>query len=398
MKKYDKILTDAQKNPLLQMIEMGRTPDEIKEAVIDSLSPYFENKDILEKNAINLLVTESINLLKLKRNSWYFDYFEKCLLTFRSAKIKDSHACFESCAYWQNEIKQSVSEHWSLYYLEIQKNTLENEEYVFECLRNMGAIIEGLIKPYSKVFIHNVRIANGVKTTSYNINSLSFGKIVNELIKKSDCSDLFVLTSKKIKLNQWRNIAYHHSARIENNEVICWYGKSSNLQYIRFTKEDLLQIVHDIYKIYAVLTLAHTLFFVDNINEILKFSPPDEVRDEADFLNFIVGLNSQGFEIVKFDKNNNEAILVIRDVSKMPPLERLSHVSQFIFQLWIITHSNQLIIEYYDNKNTPCFRLSSNSEMCEKVYNGDLDELVLPKTMEIIDLKSNEKLKPSIDD
>jgi hypothetical protein len=82
----------------------------------------------------------------------------------------------------------------------------------------------------------------------------------------------------------------------------------------------------------------------------------------------------------------------------MPPIQRLSHVSQFIFQLWIITHSNQLIIEYYDNKNTPCFRLSSNSEICEKVYNGDLDELVLPKTMEIIDLKSNEKLKPLIDD
>jgi hypothetical protein len=99
-----------------------------------------------------------------------------------------------------------------MYYLEIQKNTLENEEYVFECLRNMGAIIEGLIKPYSKVFIHNVRIANGVKTTPYNINSLNFGAIVKELIEKSDCSDLFVLTSKKIQLNQWRNIAYHHSA------------------------------------------------------------------------------------------------------------------------------------------------------------------------------------------
>lgn len=398
MNKYDKILTDVQKNPLLHMIEMGNTPDDIKEAVIDSLSPYFENEDILEKNAINLLVTESINLLKLKIHSWHFDYFKKCLLTFRSAKIKDSHASFESCAYWQNEIKQSVSEHWSSYYLEIPKNTLENEEYVFECLRNMGTIIEGLIKPYSKVFIHNVRISNGVKTTPHNINSLSFGAIVNELIKKSDCSDLFVLTSKKIQLNQWRNIAYHHSARIENNEVICWYGKSSNLQYIRFTKEELLQTVHDIYKIYIALNLAHTLFFVDNIDEIIKFSPSGEVRDEADFLNFIVGLNSQGFEIANFDKNDKETILVIRDVSKMPSIQRLPHVSQFIFQLWIITHSNQLIIEYYDNKNTPCFRLSSNSEICEKVYNGDLDELVLPKTMEIIDLKSNEKLKPLIDD
>lgn len=397
MKKYNKILTDVQKNPLLHMIKMGKAPDEIKEAVIDSLSPYFENKDILEKYAINLLVSESINLLKLKKNSWYYDYFKKCLLTFRSAKIKDSHACFESCAYWQNEINQCVSEHWSLYYLEVPKNTLEIEEYIFECLRNIGAIIEGLIKPYSKVFIHNVKIANGVETTPYHINSLNFGVIVNELIEKSDCSDLFVLTSKKIPLNHWRNIAYHHSARIENNKVMCWYGKSSNLQYIRFTKEDLLQIVHDIYKIYTVLNLAHTLFFVDNINEILKFSPPDEVREEADLLNFIVGLNSQGFEIVKFDKNDKEAIVVIRDVSEMPTYKRLSHVSQFIFQLWIITHSNQLIIEYHDNKNTPCFRLSSNSEICEKVYSGDLDELVLHKTMEIIDLKSNEKLKPLID-
>lgn len=387
MKKYDKILIDSQKNPLLQMTEMGITPNEIKQTIINSFDPYFENKEVLEKDAINLLVVDFINLLKLQNDTFYFDCFEKCLLTFNAAKIKNSHACFESCANWQCEIEKSLSQYWSTYLVEIPKNTLETEEYVYECLRNIGSIIEGVIKPYLKILIHFVRIENGRQTTVESINSTNLGAIVKELIDTSNCSNLLVLNPNKIKLNQWRNIAYHHSTKIENNQIICSYGKSSNLQHVHLTKEELLQVVRDIAAIYRALSLAHTIFFIDNGDEILKHSPSAKVRDEAGYLKLIVGLNSQGFEIINFERDNEAAKLVIKDVQEMPIIQRTAHASQFILQLWIITRSNQLNIEYRDNHNTPCFYLSSNSEICEKVYKGELDNLVIPKTMTMTDLR-----------
>lgn len=387
MKKYDEILSATQKGPFLRMIQKGMTTNDIKEAVIESLDPYFENKKILEKYAINYLAVESINLLKLKNDNCFFEKFEECLSTYRSAKIKDPNACFKSCTLWQNEIEKSVSEILSLFKLEIDKNTLENEEFLLECLRNIGGMIEGAMKPYLKIFLLQVRIANDKKINPDKIKLSNLGKIVDELINESKCPNLFMVAPTKIRLNQWRNIAYHHSARIEKDEIVCWYGVGSNLKYFRFSRNDFMQIVGDISKILNVLKLTHTLFFIDNFDEIIKFSPTYQVREETEFLNFVIGLNCQGYEIVKFEQNKDKAVLIIRDSLKLPSHQRLSHVSQFIYLLWILTRSNQLIIEYHDNNNTPSFRLNSNSDLCEKVYKGEMNELILPRTMEIIDLK-----------
>ena len=150
---------------MLKMSELGKTPTEIKEAVIESLEPYFENRDILEKYAIEFLVVESINLLKLKSDKWFFERFKKCISTYQLAKSINPQKCFESCALWQPDIEQSISRYWSVYYLEIDKNTLDSEEYLHECLRNIGDIIEGLTKPYLKALQHQRRIANGIETT-----------------------------------------------------------------------------------------------------------------------------------------------------------------------------------------------------------------------------------------
>ena len=90
-----------EETPLLGMIQLGFKPEDIKEAVIESLEHYFENKDILEQFAIEALIPESINLLKLQKEKWFFELFNKCLSTYHLAKNRDSQRCFESCAIWR---------------------------------------------------------------------------------------------------------------------------------------------------------------------------------------------------------------------------------------------------------------------------------------------------------
>lgn len=160
MEKYERIISTTNESPLLKMIELGLKPQEIKEAVIKSLEPYFDNKEILEQFAIEALVPESINLLKLKKDKWFFEIFKKCLFTYRSAKNKDPQSCFESFALWQSRISRSISKFWSVLHLELNKNVLDIEEFFHECLRNIGDIIEGLTKP--SVY---VRARCGLKST-----------------------------------------------------------------------------------------------------------------------------------------------------------------------------------------------------------------------------------------
>lgn len=248
-----------------------------------------------------------------------------------------------------------------------------------------------MTKPYLKALLHQIRIANEVRTSSENIDSLNLGIIIDELISKSEYADLFMPPPWGIRLNHWRNIAYHHTARIENGKIVCYYGKTPNTKEVRLSRQQLLQVLHAVFKAYNVLKLAYTLFFIDNIKEITAFiTSPIEVREEARFLNFAVGLASQGFEIVEYRKNRDEAKLVVKDVSDLNPDERRYHASQFLFPLWFVTESRRLTVEYHEKDNTPNFLVSANSNICERIYNGEVEPVTLAKEMDIVDLKKQE--------
>jgi len=391
MKSYERIISAIrEESPLFKMIQMGVKPKEIKEAVVESLEPYFDNREILEQLAIELLVPESINLLRIQKDKWLFEMFEKCLFTYRSAKNKDQQSCFGACALWQPYITRSISQYWSILHLEVPKNDLGSEDFLHECLRNIGDTIEGVTKPYLKVLLYQVRIANGIRTALKDIDSLNLGRIVSELISKSGYGDLFMPPPKNIRLNQWRNIAYHNTAKVENGEIICWYGKTPNIKRIRLSRNELLQVVQTVVNIYGVLRLAYTLFYIDNLNKIAEYSPAGEVevRDEAVFVNFVTALASQGFEIVDYNKNPECAKLVVKDISDLNPDERRFHASQFLLPLWVLAHSKRVIVEYRESDNTPNFLVSANSDTCEKIYNGELELLDLAKTMDMSDLKT----------
>lgn len=395
MKKYERILSVIKESPLLKMIQAGQKPEEIKEAVIDSLRPYFENKDILEQLAIDALVPESINLLQIQKDEWCFRMFENCINTFRSAKSKDTQGCFESLANWQPQIDQSLSTFWSVLHLEVDKNILEIEEFLSECLSNIGDIIEGLTKPYLKVIFHQIKISNAIKISIEDIDSLDLGNIINELIIESDYPELFIPPPWGVKLSQWRNIAYHHTAKIENNKIICWYGKKSKKRVVELSRDALLKMVHTIYQIYKIIRLAHTLFFVDNLKEISKFSTPIVERSEAKFLSFVTAIASQGFEVVEYKDTNDETKIILKDVSDLDPKQRRIHASQFLFALWLINQSTQRVaIEYRENNNTPNFLVSVNSNICKKIYNGELDPVDIVKIMDMVDLKTKKVIPP----
>lgn len=393
MKKYERIISAVkEQNPFLKMIQAGFKPEEIKKSVIEALEPYFDNKDVLEQFAIEVLVTESINLTKLQKDKWLLGMFEKCLATYHSAKRRDAGSCFESLALWQPQILQSISDYWSILYLEINKNTLEIEEFLHECLRNIGDIIEDLTKPYFKLMLHQIRIANRVQSTFKDMESLDLGNIVDELIRTSGYSDLFIPPPWGIRSNQWRNIAYHHKAKVENDKIICWYGKAPKTKEIRLSRSDLLEVVHTIFNTYQAIRLAHVLFFVDNLKEMDKFSLPIEVRYEAEFLNFSTALASQGFEITEYKNTISETKIVLRDMSDVDPNQRRLHALQFLFPVWLITKSKQVILEYREKNNTPNLLVSVDSGICEKIYDGELEVIALASIAKMVDLKSNRSI------
>ena len=389
MQKYERILSSIREGTrLFEMIPRGFKPEDMKKAVIEALDPYFENKDALKHFAI-ILIPESIILTKLRRNPLFLDSVQNCLSIYRSARIRSSQSCFDSFAWWQPQVIQSLSEFWTVLHLEVDKSTLETKEFLHECLRNIGDIIEGLTKPYLKIIFHQLKIADGSEVSPENVDSMRLGRIINELIERSTLDRLLTLPPWNIRLNHWRNIAYHHSARIQNSEIVCWYGKSPYIKEIKLSRDEFVQAVQAIFDVLCSLKLAHTLFYVDNATNIDSISSSAyRELDEAGFVNFATALASQGFEILELSKTQDEARVVVRDLSNLKPDIRRFHASQFLFPLWLLTESKILMLEYREKDNTPSLLVSTVSDICEKVYNSELEMLDLAKTMNIVDLKA----------
>ncbi|MBN2379506.1 hypothetical protein JXM67_06860 [candidate division WOR-3 bacterium] len=221
------------------------------------------------------------------------------------------------------------------------------------------------------------------------------------MVRKTDYPNLFIPQPWNIRLSQWRNIAYHHSVVIEENNIICSYGTAPNIREIRLTKEELFSVAHNILTIHQCLDLAQGLFFVDNISHIRYYLPPtdiNDVRSEALFLHFASGLATQGFEILEFNRNPNEAKLIVKDLSDLDPDNRRFHASQFLFQVWLFTKSKNVIVEYHEKDNTPNLLVSTDSETCEKIYAGKLKPLDLANLQQMIDLKTNISIPPLPED
>jgi hypothetical protein len=396
MNKYEKIIANVKdQTSFLGMIKRGIKPHEIKEAIIQLLVPYFENKAMLERLAIDELVCESVLFVKVRRNRFFFNKFEKCIASYHSSKNENPKSCFEACALWFDEICESESKFWSVVHLEVDKCKLEIEESVHESLKNIGEIIEGLAKPYLKVLLAQNRIARHMKKPNEVIDTLELGRIVNELIEKSGYSELFILPPWKISLSQWRNIAYHHSVEIKNGKVVCWWGKKPNIKTIELSREEMIEVVSKIFKSFEVLKLAHTLFFVDNCESIcaLGIDSSKEPRKESGLLNFTVALASQGFEVVEFNRTLDEAKAVVKDVSYFDLNQRQAHASQFLFPLWQFTRSNRIILEYRRKDNKPKFLMNIDSKTCEKIYDGQLEPIAFANMIGVVDLETGKVIR-----
>lgn len=391
MEKIQQVLSRInQENFLTKAIELGINSQEIKDSVIETLGPYFEDKEILITYSINFLLPQFINLLKLQQEKWSFEMFENCYHTYRKAKNENRLKCLESIAFWQNDIAECISKFWTIFILEQDKNRLESNEMVFECFRNIGDIIEGLSKVFLKSLLSQARIIDGIMFDLSNINYLNLGEIVNELILRCDYQQLFMPPPWNIKLNHWRNIAYHYNYKIKDDEITCWYGKGKKKIEIIIPKNELLIIAKRIYNCFIVQRLSYDIFSIDNMTSIEKYWPTQEtdIRFEALFVNIAAAISSQGFEIVNLTKGPDKSKLTVKDITNLDPLERSAHASQFLYALWLMTKSRKMIVEYWEKDGTPKYLFELDSNICEMIHKGDKKLCEISNEMAFVNLKS----------
>jgi hypothetical protein len=374
---------------LLQAFEDGATLDDVKRDAIELLSPYFTNPEILEEMVVNALMPDVVSFAQLRAAGWPIRLFESALGSHRQAKAENAQQSLKACVGWLPDIYSGLSVYWSQFHLEVDKSILGIEEFVHESSRNIGALVEGATKPVVMELLHQVRIGRGEHTTAEDIKHLSLGDVINELIQKSGYPSFFAPPPWGVRLNQWRNMAQHFSIQAESNEVVGTFGLPST--EIRLTRGGLLRVLERLGNTFAGIRLAQTVFFFDNLHEIKAAGllPVDvTIRPEMQILNFTAGLAAQGFDLVSFRRDEQEAVAIIRDKSFEPPEERRLHTFQLAGALWVHTGASAVSLEYQERDGTRNLQVKLEGELCEKVCAGELPPATLVYEAEVIDLKT----------
>jgi hypothetical protein len=375
MKKFQKILDGLKhRSPIPLLLENGYTPSTIKAEIIETFEPYFNNSVNLEKYAVDYLVSDWINFLRISIKYPGIEIDIKTVLSAYAESKKKNH--LETIDVLSRLIPyhlEAGNKFWSFLNLEVNKKDLEIYEFVKASMDDISNIIEGISK---SVFVENViinKIKRGKTIDLERTLSNKLGNLIQDLIDNSEYSSLFIVPTENLKLSDWRNISAHHTYKIIDEKIICESGEGSNKVEFEVNRSELFERVNYCMRTTEILNMVHKIFAFDNLPEISEKLNKDKTnsRPEIGFLMFSSAVISQGFEIKNIDYNSERASLELIDLTSENSKERGIHSSQFLNKLWLLTDSKELEIKYF-KRNESLYLISSiGSEVFQEMEKDD---------------------------
>lgn len=370
MTNYGKLISSVRLHaPYLAWAKEGRSPEDIKKEVFSVLHPHFENPSVLNNIPIAYLAHEAVTIGKIQEDAWASGVFTELLSHHRKALIRDQNACVMAVLAWNEPITRAMSEFISICLLEADKTELDLDEIRVELIRGLGGVLEACLQPQLKALLHTVRIGRGRKTQAPDILTLKFGVVVEELYQTLLRPDTVAPPPWGLKLHQWRNIAQHHSSKTEGTQVVCWYEVGTAKHQIRLTRDDLFAVAKKIQDVLGIVRSARTLFVLDN-STLFQGSNPTHLRPEIQFFQAVVGMATEGFEIVGIDVSGHTGRICVQDVTDLDPRMRAIHASQFLVLFWEYLRTPVVQITYIDKRGAKRLQATVAGKECEEIGEG----------------------------
>jgi len=355
---------------LLQLYEQGFTPEQMKETILATLIPEFNDSSILERYDIGLLCTEYVNITKIKQVQWVSELYDECTRIRRKSLRHNPNLCAEICANWEQQISGALSVFWSSANLEQDKTELPIEDFAYDVFRIIGSLIEGTLQVYLKELLH-VRSIQEPQSLSFDyVNELSLGTVVRELENMVGKGHFLTLQPWGIPLNQWRNIGQHFSIVINDSQVHCRYG-AKNQHHIALSRAEVLEVARALFLAFSAFRTSHTIFFLENADALVAHCKGFKRRESDQMFEFAVAAASQGFEVKDIKLSEGIATAVLADVTDQDIKKRAIHASQFGYELWMRKRTERAAIEYVTKQGKLYLRATMQAVDCERVYNGE---------------------------
>lgn len=327
----------------------------LKKKIVSSLTPYFNNKDMLQQYALsdqifsiyeytNKYAEDSAFSLGLKQILNCYQEAGALSLNEVLALIVESHEEFINrenimCSLKQKGIgtEDELYDKIMSYFdyigtnLEVSVKGVVNELYALIC------IIKGKSYNYSKIC------------------KMDFGVVINNILMMNYFES--ILKIHLLKLSDWRNIAKHHSYKIDGNEITCIYGKDRKI--FKITYDVLLDCTYKITRNSNILNIARCIFVFDNINTISHLvkntTSSISFRDNIIINQIRITLVLQEFKLEKFERENRILNLEIIDLKLSTKGNDFTEMREACFckilqEKWEMLDVDRINIKYFNIK------------------------------------------------
>lgn len=316
--------------PYTALYQLCADPATVKEAIIRVLRPYVKDQNDLAQYAVSALAGEAVAVARLSSSPAWTNILNKCFAMREAAIAADPIRAFGVAGYFEHAVVEAQKSFALLVSFEVSKDDLSLEEFAFELLRTLGTLIESNVQVYLKELLCLVAVASGLPADLEAVSRADFGQVCERIEKALGDSKLLTPPPWGIRINQWRNIAQHHSFSCEKDMVLVRYGKGQYEKEARLSRADLLELARDVVWRLGALKTSRALTHFNYIDQLSAYLPTPKPHPYNDATALAASFATQGFRLTKLDVTDVDVDAVIEDAAPDESLVRPIHCSQFV--------------------------------------------------------------------
>jgi len=279
---------------------------------------------------VHFLAGEAINVAHLSSRQDWKDILDRLFLIREKAITANRERSFEVMAHFEPAIQEAQRNYALQVIFEVPKDELSLDEFAFELLRTLGTLIESNLQPYVKELYCLLVLAHGENVDEAATAAKDFGDICERLEKILNDTSILTPAAWGVRVNQWRNIAQHHSYSIQGDAIAARYGKSQPQKQIVLTRSELLDLARELVCRVGALRTSRSLVHLNHAGDLQAYLPDTDPSDYGEATALIAAFATQGFRLLDLQSGNGQSLAVLEDAAPSEGYERPVHYSQFI--------------------------------------------------------------------
>lgn len=372
--------------PYSVLLESGATPDQVKGAIVALLDPYVLDKELLKQFAVSVLANEAICVGQLSSRPDWKALLDSAFSIRERAIAIDKARSFEVICFFEPSITEAQRKYSLQIVFEQSKEGLHLDEYAFEIFRLIGALIESTIQPFLKELYCLALVANGMPVDPPVVLVTDFGRVVGQLEKLLGSSDFVSPPPWNVRLNQWRNIAQHHSYMIEGEIIVALYGKAEPRRRIEITRDELFSVAKELIRRLGAMKSSRELTTLNYLDELRPLLPKADRDIYCIATELGAAFATQGFTLIELKEADGLVVAGFVDAAPQAGPLRHIHCSQFIIPIANRFPGTAIEVHLHaSDENNKQWVFSASAEEIERILEAEspllkLAEFIWPKT------------------